>query len=137
MDIVDKETRSRMMRGIKSKDTRPELAVRSLAHRMGYRFRLHRRELPGCPDLIFPSRQKVIFVHGCYWHRHPGCKFAYSPKSRIEFWSAKFASNVARDAAAITSLREAGWDPMVIWECGSSATEKLGTKLLAHLGAPQ
>lgn len=137
MDIVDKETRSRMMRGIRGKDTRPELAVRKLAHRMGYRFRLHRRDLPGSPDLVFPGRRKVIFVHGCYWHRHSGCKFAYSPKSRLDFWNEKFASNVARDAAAIASLQKAGWDPLVVWECETSDTDKLAARLLAHLGAPK
>jgi DNA mismatch endonuclease (patch repair protein) len=137
MDIVDRETRSRMMRGIRGKDTGPELAVRKLAHRMGYRFRLHRRGLPGSPDLVFPGRRKIIFVHGCYWHRHPGCRFAYSPKSRVDFWNEKFASNVARDAAAIASLQKEGWSPLVIWECELSDSDKLAARLLAHLGAPQ
>lgn len=137
MDIVDREARSRMMRGIRSKDTKPELAVRRLAHRMGYRFRLHRRDLPGSPDLVFAGRRKVIFVHGCYWHRHAGCPFAYSPKSRVDFWNEKFASNVARDAAALTSLREGGWDPLIIWECESSDEDELADRLLSHLGAPQ
>ena len=137
MDNVDKKTRSRMMSSIRSKDTRPELVVRKLAHRMGYRFRLHRRDLPGSPDLVFPGRRKVIFVHGCFWHRHPACKFTYSPKSRIDFWNEKFASNIARDAAAIASLQENGWDALVVWECESSDTDALAARLQAHLGVLQ
>lgn len=137
MDIVDRATRSRMMGAIRGKDTKPELAVRRLAHRMGYRFRLHRRDLVGSPDLVFPGRRKVIFVHGCYWHRHPGCRFAYSPKSNPEFWNAKFAGNVARDAEALTRLKADGWDPLVIWECESTDAEALAARLSAHLGAPQ
>src|SRR4051794_37940993 len=104
MDIVDRETRSRMMSRIRGRDTKPELAVRRLAHRMGYRFRLHRRDLAGSPDLVFPGRRKVIFVHGCYWHRHPGCRFAYSPKSNVDFWNEKFSSNVARDTTVFLQL---------------------------------
>jgi DNA mismatch endonuclease (patch repair protein) len=123
------------MRGIRGKDTKPEMAVRRLAHRLGYRFRLHRRDLPGTPDLVFPRRRKVIFVHGCYWHRHPGCRFAYSPKSNVEFWNEKFASNVARDAAAFTRLQAEGWDPLVIWECESANSDQVAVRLLAHLGA--
>jgi DNA mismatch endonuclease (patch repair protein) len=136
MDTVDRETRSRMMAGIRGKNTRPEMAVRRAAHRLGYRFRLHRRDLAGSPDLVFPARRKVIFVHGCYWHRHPGCRFAYSPKSNTEFWNGKFASNVARDAAAMATLRGQGWDPLVIWECESADPEMLAARLSAHLGAP-
>jgi DNA mismatch endonuclease (patch repair protein) len=137
MDIVDRETRSRMMRGIRAKDTKPEMAVRRLAHKLGYRFRLHRRDLAGSPDLVFPARRKVIFVHGCYWHRHPECRLAYSPKSNVEFWAAKFASNMARDAATLTKLKEQGWDSLVIWECESADPERLATRLSAHLGAPE
>lgn len=137
MDIVDSEARSRMMRGIRGKNTKPEMAVRKLAHRMGYRFRLHRRDLPGSPDLVFPARRKVIFVHGCFWHRHPDCRYSYMPKSRVDFWSTKFMSNVARDSAAIGSLKEKGWHPLVIWECEAFDTDKLAAGLLAHLGVSQ
>lgn len=137
MDTVNRETRSRMMRSIRGKDTKPELAVRRLAHRMGYRFRLHRRDLPGSPDLVFPGLLKVIFVHGCYWHRHPGCRFAYSPKSNVEFWNRKFALNVSRDATVLSQLRASGWDPIIIWECESADDEKLVARLLDHLGSRQ
>ncbi|WP_315749603.1 MULTISPECIES: DNA mismatch endonuclease Vsr [unclassified Bradyrhizobium] len=137
MDIVDRETRSRMMSCIRGRDTKPEMAVRRLAHRMGYRFRLHRRDLAGSPDLVFPGRRKVIFVHGCYWHRHPGCRFAYTPKSSVDFWNKKFASNVARDAAAIAQLQAEGWHSLVIWECESIDAEKLAARLLVHLGVPK
>ena len=137
MDIVDRATRSRMMSAIRGKDTKPEMAVRRLVHRRGYRFRLHRRDRAGSPDLVFPGRRKVIFVHGCYWHRHPGCRFAYSPKTNAVFWNAKFDANVARDAEALTRLKADGWDPLVIWECESTDTGALAARLSAHLGAPQ
>ena len=135
MDIVDQATRSRMMSRIRGKDTRPELAVRRIAHRLGYRFRLHRRNLPGSPDLVFPGRRKVVFVHGCYWHRHPGCRLAYSPKSNMEFWAAKFERNVARDEEVLTLLQRQDWDPMVIWECKSGDSDTVAARLSAHLGA--
>ncbi|WP_128562147.1 very short patch repair endonuclease [Methylobacterium crusticola] len=137
MDTVDRETRSRMMSSIRGKDTKPELVVRRLAHSLGYRFRLHRRDLAGSPDLVFPRRQKVIFVHGCYWHRHPGCRYAYSPKSNTDFWNEKFAANVARDKAAVSRLQAEGWDSLVIWECETADAEKLTARLQTHLGVPQ
>lgn len=118
-DTLDKASRSARMAKIKSRDTRPELVVRKLAHAMGYRYRLHRRDLPGSPDLAFSSRRKVIFVHGCFWHRHsdPTCKLVRLPKSRVEFWIPKFDGNVRRDEAAQHALAEAGWSALVIWEC--------------------
>lgn len=116
-DIVDSKQRSVLMAGIRSRNTAPELAVRRIAHRMGLRFRLHRKDIPGCPDLVFPKHRLVIFVHGCFWHRHQGCKYAYTPKSRIEFWAKKFASNVARDARQEAALKALGWQVLVIWEC--------------------
>ena len=134
MDIVDRSTRSRMMRGIRGKDTKPELLVRRLAHRLGYRFRLHRRDLAGSPDLVFPGRRKVIFVHGCYWHRHSGCRFAYSPKSNVDFWNRKFAGNVERDAAALVALSREGWDALVVWECETADPVALAERLTEHLG---
>ena len=124
-----------MMRGIRGKDTKPELLVRRLVHRLGHRYRLHRRDLAGSPDLVFPGRRKVIFVHGCYWHRHPGCRFAYTPKSNIDFWEKKFAGNVERDAAAMAALDREGWDPLVIWECETADPVALAERLMLHLGA--
>ena len=105
------------MSRIQSKNTKPELIVRSILHRMGYRFRLHRRDLPGSPDIVLPRYRTVIFVHGCFWHRHKGCKFAYIPKSRIDFWLKKFAENVARDKNHRRQLRQLGWKVIVLWEC--------------------
>ena len=117
IDIVSKEQRSRNMSRIRGRDTRPELVVRRIAHRMGFRFRLYRKDLPGTPDLIFPKHRLAVFVHGCYWHRHNGCRFAYSPKSRVEFWTKKFEQNVERDSRNQTALRDLGWRVLVIWEC--------------------
>ncbi len=119
MDRVSPETRSRTMRAIRSKDMKPELAVRRLVHGMGYRYRLHRHGLPGRPDMVFASRRKVIFVHGCYWHQHsdPGCKIARRPKSNLDYWLPKLDGNVVRDADNQVRLRELGWDSLVIWEC--------------------
>lgn len=108
------------MRAVRSENTAPEVVVRKLAHGLGLRFRLHRRDLPGTPDLTFPGRRKVIFVHGCFWHRHPhpDCRRGRStPASRRAFWEAKFARNVARDRRAQRALRAAGWGVMVVWEC--------------------
>src|SRR5688572_7203379 len=102
--------RRALMARVRAKNSKPETAVRSAAHALGYRFRLHRRDLPGTPDLVFPSRRKVIFVHGCFWHRHPGCARTSSPKTRATYWEKKFQANVARDAARLAELRELGWD---------------------------
>jgi DNA mismatch endonuclease (patch repair protein) len=133
MDIITTRQRSQLMSRIRSMDTRPELIVRRLAHSLGYRFRLHRRDLPGVPDLAFPSRRKVVFVHGCFWHRHPRCRFAYSPKSNCEFWATKFAANRARDRRAIRQLRAAGWNPLVIWECELRDLRRVRRVLVTHL----
>jgi len=116
-DIVDSKRRSEMMAGIRGRDTTPELAVRRIAHRMGLRFRLHRKDLPGRPDLVFPKHRLVVFVHGCFWHRHEGCRYAYTPKSRIAFWKEKFSANVARDQRQEAALRALGWRVLVIWGC--------------------
>ena len=116
-DIVDTKRRSEMMARIKGRDTAPERKVRSIAHRMGLRFRLHRKDLPGRPDLVFPKHRLVVFVHGCFWHRHEGCRFAYTPQSRVVFWTQKFAANVDRDARQEAALKELGWRVLVIWEC--------------------
>ena len=116
-DIVDSRRRSELMANIRARDTAPELAVRHIAHRIGLRFRLHRNDLPGRPDLVFPKHRLAVFVHGCFWHRHEGCRHASTPKSRIAFWTEKFAANVERDARQEAALRALGWRVLVIWQC--------------------
>lgn len=135
MDIVSPDKRSQMMAGIKGKNTRPEMLVRRLVHGMGFRYRLHRKDLPGSPDLVFPRLRKVIFVHGCFWHRHPGCKFAYTPKSNKQFWLQKLESNTRRDARALKALDALGWDILVVWECEVSDLPSLSQKLAAFLAS--
>ena len=109
--------RSRTMRAVKSRDTKPELAVRRLLHSMGYRYRLHRSGLPGKPDIVFSSRRKVIFVHGCFWHGHECARGARVPASNTEYWTAKIGRNVARDRGTLVQLTDAGWAALVLWEC--------------------
>lgn len=116
-DRLTKEHRSWNMSRIRSTNSKPEIIVRSLLHRMGYRFRLHRKDLPGKPDIVLPKYRTVIFVHGCFWHRHQGCKYAYQPKTRKEFWEAKFKSNIERDKMVFSKLQTLGWEVIVIWEC--------------------
>lgn len=123
-----------MMSGIRGRDTKPELAVRRLVHALGYRFRLHRRDLPGSPDVVLPKHRKVIFVHGCFWHRHPGCRFAYNPKSRVDFWATKFAENVARDRRTHAELVRMGWQVLTVWECETSNLNDLRETLREFLG---
>ena len=117
MDRISKKHRSWNMSRIRGKDTKPELVVRSLLHRMGYRFRLHVRELPGTPDIVLPKWKTVIQVHGCFWHRHPGCRYAYAPKSRVAFWEKKFEGTLVRDKSSELDLRARGWAVLVVWEC--------------------
>lgn len=122
---------------IRGKDTKPELMVRSVLHRLGYRFTVNgpkNRELPGRPDIVLPRLGTVILVHGCYWHRHKGCRFAYTPKSRVEFWEKKFESNVARDKRNIRDLDQLGWRIIVVWECETKAPDSLKESLRAKLG---
>ncbi len=128
-DPLSKEKRSWNMSRIRSKDTRPEKVVRSLLHRMGYRFRLHVKSLPGTPDIVLPKFKTVIFVHGCFWHRHPGCRFAYTPKSRVDFWMKKFEQNINVHEKATVELKDQGWRVFVIWECDLSDLDSLGRKL--------
>ncbi len=116
MDIVSPEKRSQMMRAVRSRDTKPELVLRRELHRRGFRFRLHRRNLPGTPDLVFPGRRSVIFVNGCFWHGHD-CKAATLPKTRADFWAAKIGENRARDVRNLQSLRAMGWRALVVWQC--------------------
>ena len=115
-DHVTAERRSYIMSRVGQKDTKPELALRRALHRLGYRFRLHRRDLPGSPDIVFPSRRKVVFVHGCFWHGH-GCRWGRLPKSRPEYWKPKIETNRERDKEALSALRDAGWEPKVVWQC--------------------
>lgn len=117
MDILTKERRSQVMSQIRSGNTKPEMLVRRTAHALGLRFRLHRRDLPGTPDIVFPATKTALFVHGCFWHRHDNCRYAYTPKSNEAFWSQKFVRNVERDREVVNKLRHAGWRPIVIWEC--------------------
>lgn len=117
MDKLSAERRSANMRQIRSENTAPELLLRRMLHRLGYRFRLHRKDLPGKPDLVFPSRRKVIFVHGCFWHQHSACKEGRVPQSRREYWEPKLSRNQARDAASQTLLEGQGWRFLVVWEC--------------------
>ena len=135
-DILTPEERSELMGRIRGVDTKPELFVRRTLHALGYRFRTHVRELPGCPDLVFSRRRAVIFVHGCFWHRH-GCKKTYVPKSRQEFWESKFAGNVKRDKRDQERLVEAGWRVLVVWECEIESNETTIYRIVSFLGAPR
>lgn len=129
MDRITKEHRSWNMSRIRSKDTSPEKVVRSFLHHAGYRFRLHVKILPGSPDIVLPKYRTAIFVHGCFWHRHKRCKYAYTPKSRIEFWQAKFRENVERDKLKKKKLEDFGWQVMTIWECETKDADKLVSSL--------
>lgn len=133
MDRISKEWRSWNMSRIRGKDTAPEVLVRSLLHRMGYRFRLHRSDLPGRPDIVLPRYRTVVFVHGCYWHRHPGCKYAYTPKSRTDFWKKKFRDNVRRDRRSRQELEVAGWTVLIVWECEAADMAALADRLADQL----
>ena len=133
-DIVDRKRRSAMMARIRGRDTKPELAVRHIAHRMGLRFRLHRKDLPGRPDLVFPKHRLAVFVHGCFWHRHEGCPYASNPKSRIAFWTEKFAANVERDARQEAALRALGWRVLVIWQCEIGDEGAVERRLVGLIG---
>ena len=118
VDVVDSATRSRMMSGIRGTNTRPETFLRKTLHRAGFRYRLHASKLPGRPDIVLASRRAVIFVHGCFWHRHEGCHWCTTPASNVEFWRSKFERNVERDVHAIEALRSLGWRTGIVWECG-------------------
>ena len=126
--------RSATMRAVKSKDTKTELKVRSLVHRLGFRFRLHRKELPGTPDIVFPARRKVIFVHGCFWHGHDCARGCRMPKTNCEYWKSKIDRNRQRDAANLGKLSAAGWQALTIWECKLSDSEGLAEGLRLFLG---
>jgi len=125
MDRISGEHRSWNMSRIKSGNTKPEIIVRSLLHNMGYRFRLHRKDLPGKPDIVLPRYKSVIFVHGCFWHRHKGCKNATSPKTKKTFWREKFRTNVERDRKVQKEMKSMGWRIQIIWECELSDLDKV------------
>lgn len=125
MDTLSPERRSALMRSVRQKNTTPESIVRKCAHRLGLRFRLNKKNLPGTPDLVFPKYRTVIFVHGCFWHRHPGCRHTTTPSTRKEFWQSKFAANIDRDSKKSDQLKMAGWRVFVIWECETKDKEKL------------
>jgi DNA mismatch endonuclease, patch repair protein len=136
MDTLSPAERSRRMGLVRQKDTAPELIVRRLLHRMGCRFRLHRRDLPGRPDIVLPRHRLAIFVHGCFWHRHddPACTLARLPKTRLDFWLPKFEANQARDAAAEAALAAAGWRVLVFWQCQLRDAAALEARLAEALG---
>lgn len=133
MDTLTPEARSERMSRIRGRNTKPELLVRRLVHRLGYRFRLHRADLPGKPDLVFTSRRKIIFVHGCFWHRHTGCALARMPKSRLDFWKPKLEANKKRDVRSRRQLTALGWQSLVIWECEAKDNDKLERRIKAFL----
>ena len=134
-DKITPAERSRNMAAIKSTATKPELIVRRLAHQLGFRFRLHRKDLPGKPDLVFVSRRKIIFVHGCFWHQHPvaACLDSKPPKSNLDYWLPKLRRNVERDAQNVKALRKLGWKVLVIWECETKKKARLEARLIAFL----
>lgn len=134
MDRLTPERRSWLMSRIGSRDTGPELAVRSLLHRLGFRFRLHRRDLPGTPDIVLPGRHAVVFVHGCFWHGHT-CKRAGMPKSRNTYWAEKIEANRRRDANKRRMLRSRGWRVLTVWECELKNPDRLSARLLRFLGS--
>ncbi len=134
-DKLDRQRRSANMAAIRSRDMKPELTVRSLVHSLGYRYRLHARDLPGKPDLVFRLRKKVIFVHGCFWHQHknPSCADSRLPKSRLEYWLPKLQRNVERDAETMQCLQQLGWSALVIWECETKNMAELTDRLKSFL----
>ncbi|MDT1064662.1 DNA mismatch endonuclease Vsr [Paracoccus sp. CPCC 101403] len=129
VDTLTPAQRSKRMSRIRSTDTKPEVALRRALHRLGFRFRLHGRRLPGRPDIVLTKYRTVIFVHGCFWHRHEGCKVATTPKSNTEFWIEKFSRNVARDAAVLDQLHAAQWRVIIAWECDLGSVAKLSAKV--------
>ena len=124
------EQRSRNMSAIKSKNTKPEINVRKVLHSMGYRFRLHSKDLPGSPDIVLPKYKTVIFVHGCFWHRHKDCKYATTPKTRQEFWNKKFTTNIERDLEIHEKIKNLNWRSVVIWECETKNMKNLRDKII-------
>lgn len=135
-DTFTKPQRSEIMRHVTGKNTKPECAVRSLLHRQGFRFSLHRKDLPGKPDIVLTKWTTIVFVHGCFWHRHPRCKRASTPKDNAEYWQAKFARNKARDKANRKKLEKLGWRVIIVWECELKDKDKLLERLVREITAP-
>ncbi len=133
VDVYNATTRSAVMRQVRSKDTKPEMIVRRMLHKLGYRYRLHPGDLPGRPDIIFRGKRKAIFVHGCFWHQHQGCSASDRPSSNTTYWRAKLDRNVARDAANLSNLKDAGWNILVIWECKIKNAVELSETLCQFL----
>lgn len=133
MDRITRERRSANMAAIKGANTLPELVVRRLLRGLGVGYRLHMKGLPGRPDIVMKGRCKIIFVHGCFWHRHDGCRFAYTPKSRTAFWQEKFSANVARDERSHAALKSLGWDVMTVWECEVAEANVLRERIMSFL----
>lgn len=134
MDTLNESQRSERMSRVLSRDTKPELRIRRLVHSLGYRYRLNVRDLPGKPDLVFRKRRKVLFVHGCFWHRHDDCHLARMPKSRLDFWTPKLQKNKARDAVVRKQLKADGWSMLIIWECEISNIERVAVRIKRFLG---
>lgn len=134
MDRYTRQKRSALMSKVRGKDTKPEKLVRSMLHRMGFRFRLHRKDLPGRPDIVLPKHRTVVFVHGCFWHRHPGCKKTSFPQTNTRFWEAKLAGNMDRDARNMEELARLGWKVIVVWECELKDVDALSARLRRELG---
>lgn len=137
MDTMSSAQRSATMRSIKGKNTKPEMIVRRLLHASGYRYRVHCREIPGTPDIAFTKRRKVIFIHGCFWHRHAGCARASTPKTNASFWENKFLKNIERDKRVQNELKHGGWSFLIIWECEIRNLNCLKKKLQSFLGQPK
>lgn len=132
-DTLSTGERKERMSRVRNKDTKPEMCVRRLVHSLGYRYRLHYGGLPGRPDIVFPERRKVIFVHGCFWHRHEGCSRCRMPKSRLEFWGPKLEKNRLRDLKNLAKLHELGWDVLVVWECETEEAAGLPGRIMTFL----
>ncbi|HMG50232.1 MAG TPA: DNA mismatch endonuclease Vsr [Inquilinus sp.] len=137
VDRLTPERRSWLMARIRGKDTLPERRTRSVAHAMGLRFRLHRRDLPGTPDLVLPKRRVALFVHGCFWHQHPGCRKARQPQTRPDYWAAKFQANAERDVRTAAALEARGWRVVILWECETEDAEGLRRWLGERIGLPR
>jgi DNA mismatch endonuclease, patch repair protein len=134
-DRIPKDARSRNMQKIRSRDTKPEMVVRRLVHNMGFRYRLHGKDLPGMPDLVFRPKKKIVLVHGCFWHQHPSsiCKLLHKPKSNNSYWDAKLSRNVERDASNLRLLEAQGWSVLTVWECETKNVEQLKSRLSSFL----
>ena len=135
-DVLTPAQRRRNMQAIRGRDTAPEMIVRRMIHGMGFRYRLHRRDLPGCPDIVLPRLRRAILVHGCFWHQHPGCVYATRPAPRPAFWAAKLKGNADRDKRVTRALRRLGWRILVVWECQTRDAPRLERRIRRFLGSP-